>query len=342
MAEPGKKFTILSFVGGGIRGLMSVTILQKLCEKFPNIVAETDLIAGCSTGSIITSELSFGKTPKDLIDFFKGGEIKFYDKMDTDPNKPAYDIDEVFGSQYAMWKETRVSELDRKVLFVTFNAGGLATSDDGVVTPTPWAPVMYTNMAQDMGDVLIAKAATSSGAMPGQLGSYEGNVDGAFFNHDPTVAAIALAVQAGHKLEDITAITIGTGLMYDWIASDTHKWGANQWMAGDGNPFNNTPPFLMNQSTPGPILDMCLNGTSCNLMPTLAGFLLGDRYVNLNPTLPFFIPENTTYPEAIQLLQDKGRAADTSKAEALIEAYWWNHVVGGGAEGDSRRSAARA
>lgn len=333
MAEPGKKFTILSFVGGGIRGLMSVTILQKLKEKFPDIVRHTDLIAGCSTGSIITSELIAGKSPEHLIKFFTGGEIKFYDKMNTDPNTPAYNIDEVFASQYALHLDRKVSDLHRKVLFVTFNVGGLSTSAEGVVTPTPWAPVMYTNMIPDHGDVLIAKAATSSGAMPGQLGSYEGNVDGAFFNHDPTVAAIALAVRAGHKLEDITAITIGTGLMYDWIASDTHDWGANQWMTGDGNPFNNTPPFLMNQSKPGPILDMCLNGTSCNLMPMLAGFLLGDRYANINPKLPFFIPENTTYPEAIQLLQDKGKTADTAHAEALIDAYWWNHLPDGPFEG---------
>lgn len=346
MAEPGKKFTILSFVGGGIRGLMSVSILEKLQEKFPNIVEETDLIAGCSTGSIITSELIAGKSAKDLVEFFKHGEIKFYNKMNTDPNAPAYDIDEVFASQKALHLGKKVCELDRKVLFVTFNVGGVAIPDDGdgdgVVTPTPWAPVMYTNMIPGHGEVLIAKAATSSGAMPGQLGSYEGNVDGAFFNHDPTVAAIALAVKAGHKLEDITAITIGTGLMYDWIATKTHKWGAKQWMSGDANPFNSTPPFLMNQSTPGPILDMCLNGTSTELMPTMASFLLGDRYVNINPKLPFFIPENTTYPEAIQLLQDKGLTADTSKAEALIEAYWWDHVVTGPVDGEIQRSAVSA
>ena len=60
MAEPGKKFTILSFVGGGIRGLMSVTILKKLQTHFPDLVRHTDLIAGCSTGSIITSELVAG------------------------------------------------------------------------------------------------------------------------------------------------------------------------------------------------------------------------------------------------------------------------------------------
>jgi uncharacterized protein len=341
MAEPGKKFTILSFVGGGIRGLMSVTILKKLQTHFPDLVRHTDLIAGCSTGSIITSELVAGLPAAEIIEFFKHGEIKFYDNMDTDPDTPAYNIQDVYNSQHALHGDKLVSDLTRKVLFVTFNVGGLETSAEGVQTPIPWKPVMYTNMIPGHGNVSIAEAATSSGAMPGQLGSYMGNVDGAFFNHDPTVAAIALAVRAGHKLEDITAITIGTGMMHDWIASDTAQWGANQWMNGDANPFNSTPPFLMNQSKPGPILDMCLNGTSTELMPTLAGFLLGDRYVNINPRLPFFIPENTTYPQAIQLLQDKGERADTAHAEALIDAYWWNHLPDGPFEGESRNAAAR-
>lgn len=326
MAEK-QKFTILSFVGGGIRGLMSVTILNKLYTKYPQIIDNTDLIAGCSTGSIITSELLAGTKPQDLITFFTTKEIDFYNKMNSDPNVPAYSIDEVFASQLKLHPTAKVSDLGRCALFVSFNVGGAALKD-GVKTPTPWEPVMYTNMIADHGDVLVAKAATSSGAMPGQLGSYEGNIDGAFFNHDPTVAAIALAVKAGYALEDITAITIGTGLMYDWIASDTHNWGANQWMTGTPNPFNVTPPFLMNQSTPGPVLDASLSGTSAQIMPMLAGFLLGDRYANVNPTLPFFIPENTTYPQAIDLLQSKGKSADTAKAEALLQAYWVNHSLG--------------
>jgi len=332
--EKGKQFTILSFVGGGIRGLMSVTILQKLHERFPHLIEHTDLIAGCSTGSIITSELLAGKTPKELIEFFTSpkGEIGFYNDMNHDPRQPAYSIEKVFASQFLLHREKKVSELERKkVLFVSFNVGGLAVKD-GVQTPTPWKPLMYTNMLPGLGDVLIAKAATSSGAMPGQLGSYDGNVDGAFFNHDPTVAAISLAVAAGHKLENIVAITIGTGLMHDWIASDTGPWGADQWMNGVADPFNSTPPFLMNQSKPGPVLDMCLNGTSTELMPTLAAMLLGDRYANINPRLPFFIPENTTYQQAIDLLQDKGNKADTAHAEALIEAYWWDHLPDGPVE----------
>ena len=52
--------------------------------------------------------------------------------------------------------------------------------------------MMFTNMLgsdrdrldglDGNGDTPIAVAATSSGAMPGQLGSIDGNVDGAFFD----------------------------------------------------------------------------------------------------------------------------------------------------------------
>jgi uncharacterized protein len=316
MAE-NAKFTILSFVGGGIRGLVAVTILNELYTKFPHILDNTDLIAGCSTGSIITSELLAGKTPSQLINFFSErdgrGEISFYDNMNTNPKEPAYKISDAYDSQFALHGDAKVQDVDwKKVLFVSFNVGGLEVKNS-VQTPIPWKPLMYTNMDPDLGDVTIAKAATSSGAMPGQLGSYEGNVDGAFFNHDPTVAAIALAVKAGYNLEDITAITIGTGYMPDWIATDTHDWGADQWMNGVANPFDNTPPFLMNQAKSSPVLDMCLNGTSTELMPTIAKMLLGERYANINPTLP---------------LQDKGKHADTAHAEVLLEKYWVDHVLG--------------
>lgn len=325
-------FTILSFVGGGIRGLLSVTILNRLYAVKKSVVTGTGLIAGCSTGSIITSELLADKTPQDLIDLFKGNEIGFYNDMNPDPKTPAYSIDKVLVSQELLHGQTKVAEATRNVLFVSFNVGGADIADDGRVVPRPWDSLMFTNMLKgdrDKADGLdghadtpIARAATSSGAMPGQLGSLDGNVDGAFFNHDPTVAAISLAVRNGVPLENIVAITIGTGLMPDWIVSDTHDWGAHQWMNGVGNPFDNTPPFLMNQSRPSPMLDMCLSGTSANTMPRLAKMLLGDRYVNINPALPCFIPENSTSSQAIDLLERHGNTVDIEEAKALVLKYW--------------------
>lgn len=357
--DPNKPvFTILAFVGGGIRGLLSVTILNRLYNIKRSVVTGTDLIAGCSTGSIITSELLARKTPLDLIDLFKGGEITFYNKMNPDPNTPAYPIDEALASQEALHGQTKVADAGRNVLFVSFNVGGLLTQDDGRVVPKPWDSVMFTNMLKSEQDKLdgldgnadtpIAVAAASSGAMPGQLGSLEGNVDGTYFNHDPTLAAIALAVRNGWPLEQIVAITIGTGLMPDWIASDTHRWGANQWSTGENNPFDNTPPFLINQQGSSPMLDMCLSGTSVQTMPRMVKMLLGDRYANINPTLPCFIPENSTNSQAIALLERHGQTVDISAAEELIRKYWPDTPIepgtgsAVGAKAPPRKSTARA
>ena len=40
------KYKILSFCGGGIRGLASVTMLNVLYQKFPKIITGTDALAG--------------------------------------------------------------------------------------------------------------------------------------------------------------------------------------------------------------------------------------------------------------------------------------------------------
>lgn len=330
------KFTILSFVGGGIRGLMSAKILERLWNEWRSVITDTDLIAGCSTGSMILSQIVAGKTPPEIVEFFLSNAVPFYDKPDTDPHRPAYSIDDVYAAQLALHGTARLSEAGRNVLLLSFNAGGIAQQEDGgILVPKPWQPLLYTNMLPEYADTLIAKAATSSGAMPGQLGSLEGNVDGAFVNHDPTLAAIALAVNHGIKLENIVAITIGTGLMQSWIASSTHDWGADQWMNGDVNPFNNTPPFLMNQSTPSPVLDLCLNGTSTELTPMLTQMLLtSERYANINPTLPCFIPENSTSPEAIALLERKGDTADLEHARELLRTYWRGAAMSSTSGGD--------
>ncbi|ADU38394.1 patatin-like phospholipase family protein [Variovorax paradoxus] len=340
MASPKSGYyTILSFVGGGIRGLLSATLLQRLFAADPQLLNQTKMYAGCSTGSIISSELLADPDPGNLITLFTGSELGFYNKMNIHPDKPAYPIDEVLGSQLSIQKDRKISEAGKDVLLVSFNVGSVEKEEGGIgkMMPVPWKPMMFTNMlgtAQDKKDglegnsnTLIAVAATSSGSMPGQLGSTDGNVDGCFFNHDPTVAAIALALRNGWELHQIAAITIGTGYMPYWLQSNTHEWGADQWINGEGNPFDNITPFLMNQKGSSPVLDMSLNGTSTDLMPQIAKMLLGDRYVNLNPTLPCFIPENSTNPQAIALLQDSANSFDISKALDLIKKCWSNATL---------------
>ena len=65
----GKK--ILSFDGGGIRGVISVVFLQKLQEATGMQLGEkADMLAGTSTGSIIAGALAVGMTAEEILDFY--------------------------------------------------------------------------------------------------------------------------------------------------------------------------------------------------------------------------------------------------------------------------------
>jgi patatin-like phospholipase/acyl hydrolase len=315
-------YKIVCFCGGGIRGLLSATILQKLADAYPNILNKTDLFAGTSTGSGIISWLLAGKTPTGIIQEYLTSEVQFFSFVDFEPTKPGYDIDLVFAGQAGMHGVKTLNDFDQSVLFTSFNVGS-ATS---LTEHTPWQPILYSNLTNSPnGGTTVAKAVTSSSAMPGMLGSYEGNIDGAFVNHDPTLAAIASAIYYEKvSLSDIVVICIGTGLMQNWIAGGTHLWGAQQWQNGDGNPLSNTPALLVNGTT-SPVLNAIMSGTSINLIPDLSGMMLGQNYAYLNPTLDRYIPENDVDPDDLAYLQAQAANCDPSQmanAMQLLETYW--------------------
>ncbi len=306
-------YTIVSFCGGGIRGLMSAGILKRLADASSSILSGTSLFAGTSTGSGITSLLLAGRTPADIVDYFLTTEKNFFSKLNPITTGPGYKIDEVYlGQRLIHPLNPKLNSFKQSVLFTAFNVGASAT---------PWGPVLYHNLPRDNhGDVGIADAVTASSAMPGMLGSWHGLIDGAFVDHDPSIAAISVAVANGIKLDDIALVDIGTGFMPNWIASDTSTWGALQWQNGDGNPANHYPALLVNGSV-SPILNASLNGTSSKLTPHLLTNLLGERYVNLNPQIPY-IPENATDTKDLDTLQAAAADVSIHAAVECLNRYW--------------------
>jgi len=305
-------YRILSFCGGGIRGLLSAGLLNRLAEYCPKLLGHTDLLAGTSTGADIISLILAHVPTAKIYDIYK--TTKSFDNPRMSNDRPAYDIEKLVVAQRLLHPENRpLSDLDRSVLMTAFNVGS-----SGV----PWEPLLLHNLPNSRtADTPIVDAVVSSSAMPGMYGSHKRNVDGGFVNHDPTLAAIAAAVSNGHALEDITAICFGTGFMANWIADDTAEWGALQWQ-GEVDPANRTPSLLVNGNV-SPILNLCLNGTSTNLIPQLCEMLLTkERYVYVNPTLDRIIPENDTNPADLHYMEALVATYDLGPAEQLLDAYW--------------------
>src|ERR1041385_6823141 len=70
-------YRILSFDGGGIRGLVTLAILKRLEGQVPTIIKNADLLAGTSTGGIIALGLAAGKSVDEMISLYQdnGKEI---------------------------------------------------------------------------------------------------------------------------------------------------------------------------------------------------------------------------------------------------------------------------
>ena len=63
-------FNILSFDGGGIRGALSIKLLEKIQNETPNIVKKSNMISGTSTGSLIALGLAYGMTPSEISNLY--------------------------------------------------------------------------------------------------------------------------------------------------------------------------------------------------------------------------------------------------------------------------------
>ena len=54
-------FRILSIDGGGVRGVYTAVLLNRIAQEIPELFDETHFFAGTSTGSILALGLAFQK-----------------------------------------------------------------------------------------------------------------------------------------------------------------------------------------------------------------------------------------------------------------------------------------
>jgi patatin-like phospholipase/acyl hydrolase len=64
-------FRILSIDGGGIRGIFTAVLLNRIQQQLPDIFDETHFFAGSSTGSILSAGLAYGIPAPELVEIFR-------------------------------------------------------------------------------------------------------------------------------------------------------------------------------------------------------------------------------------------------------------------------------
>ena len=268
-----KKFKILAFDGGGIRGALSVEILCRIVDKYPRFLDEIDLFTGTSTGSIIASLLAKGVPLSEIKKLYsKEVSKKIFSKPKLNFTKPKFNnknlenlISNYFNDSF------KISDFKKYIIIPAFYLGDKNTNS--------WEPVFFNNLSKNNTSNIIAKdAILASCAAPTYFPSHKNYIDGGVVANSPTAISLikTLSLLPKYKKEDILILSIGTGDSPEKIIGKTHKWGIVQWS------FH---PFSKMKS---PLLALLMDGMA-NLEDIYCKEFLNNNYFRINPRVPKFI-----------------------------------------------------
>ncbi|MEG2017791.1 MAG: patatin-like phospholipase family protein [Clostridium sp.] len=220
-------FRIISFDGGGIRGALSTRILKRLCEAYPQLLAETQLFAGTSTGALIALVLASGKDSEFIDNIYNYETIKsIFTPAHFNPFRPKYsnkNLKQVLSSVFS--KDLTLAELEKYVFIPSFNVKGY--------TSNSWQSVFFNNLTNDeLSKAKVIDVALSSSAAPTYFPSHNNFIDGGVIDNSPSASAMISTLKIlkpKHQLSDFRVLSIGTGQTLDSIKKDTTSWGAVQW-----------------------------------------------------------------------------------------------------------------
>lgn len=267
-------YRILALDGGGIRGLLTAMLLERLEAARPGLLAQVDLFAGASTGGILALGLAAGRTPSQARELYETrGRLVFADSRWDNLR----DLGHAVRAQYTNSSLKRVlkdefgsltlGDLPHRVLVAAFDL----ENDPSLPPPLrTWKPKFFHNFPgrDSDGHEKVVDVAMRTSAAPSYFPIYQGYIDGGVVAGNPSMAALAQALEpntGGQRLSDVTLLSLGTGRNSQYLTAQNNDWGWLQWA-----------PHIIN---------IVLDGTS-GIADYECRQLLGSRYHRLNPFLP--------------------------------------------------------
>jgi len=311
------RYRILSLDGGGIRGLLSVVILQELEKKVPGWLDKVDLLAGTSTGGIVALGLARGLTLGDLRQlYYEKGPLIFEDSLWDDVRDLFGFIGAEYGTENLRHELRRVlqditlGELKRKVLISAFDM-----HDPELGT---WKPKFFHNFdgPDSDGDALAYEVALYTSAAPTYFPWAGRYIDGGVVANNPSMAALSQTrdernapsnFRDGRRpiVEEIRLLSVGSGLVPRHVDGEDRDWGYLQWVKwGDQKP----------------LIDITLQGVAGVADYQCRQILGEDRYRRISPALarPIDLDDWQARDELIRIAEE----VNLGDATAWLETAW--------------------
>jgi uncharacterized protein len=307
-------YRIVSLDGGGIRGLITSRLLERLEAAGPGMLGRVDLYAGTSTGGILALALAAGLAPDEISALYrdKGPDIFADDTiLDAIPLHP----DRLVVADYRnralraaleeRFGDLRLGDLPKHVVVSAFDLDSEVVTKAGLRS---WKPKFFHNFPEESDDAeqLVVNVAMRTSAAPTFFPTWQGFIDGGVAANNPSMCGLAQALDpqtGGQALEDIALLSLGTGGNPRWIEGD-HDWGVLEWA-----------PKL---------IDMILGGVA-GVADFQCRQILGDRYARLDLVLPRAIGLDEV--EAVRELEQLADGAGIDAATRWLGRYFGDESV---------------
>lgn len=230
-------YRILSLDGGGIRGYLSILLLERLEKARPGFLSQIDLFAGTSTGSFIALGLAAGQPASAIRQMYEqSGPAIFHDSLIDNIR----DLGFALGAKYSndnlhrvltqLFGNLTLGKLPKKVLIASFD---LDAEPEDKPHKRMWKAKFFHNFPGPHSDECesVVDVALRSSAAPFYFPSYQGYVDGFVVANNPSMCALAQVLNAhAADLDEIILLSVGTGLNPRYIDSKKSNWGWARWM----------------------------------------------------------------------------------------------------------------
>ncbi len=270
------KFRILSLDGGGIRGVVTAILLQRLSadKHLDGWLDSVDLIAGTSTGGLLALGLAHGVDLQKIRNLYevKGGEV--FDDSWVDN---LFDLGQISGAQYDnvnlerelknLLGQTTLAQLKKKVLITAFDLDNRSPN----AARRTWKPKLFHNFPgpDSDGAQLAYKVGLYTSAAPTYFPSVDGYIDGGVFANNPSMCALTQTqdsrIRNRPALDEIVLLSVGTGTSLVFIPDQQLYLGLAQWAK--------------------PLISLILDGVS-GIADYECQKILGEKYCRIAPVFP--------------------------------------------------------
>jgi len=267
------KYRVVSIDGGGIRGLVTAILLERIVATpgLETFLDSIDLVAGTSTGGLLALGIAGGIGLREIRDVYEKKGRKIFDDSWFDD---LVDLGKLRGADYStkplrrelrrLFGDCTLEQLEKRVLVTTFD---LDNEDPAHRT---WKPKLFHNFPGPGTDGAsrAADVGLYTSAAPTYFPSVDGYIDGGVYANNPSMCALAQTQDSRYSrtaLGDVVLFSIGTGTNLQYIKGKTLDWGYAQWVK--------------------PLIGLMLDGT-VGIADYQCYQILGARYHRLAPVFP--------------------------------------------------------